>query len=356
MNYLKLSVIPLAFLTSISMAQQQVLSHDMEPSEETVFTIGKDNFLGIMKDKSSYQLKITNSSNEALIQTNLPWKPSHLETFNDIERSLIGSLKKNGFNGDGNLAVLDSKGIVKSFKNVSDYGSLNSSGGFFIISNEVDKPTLSTYSENLKEISSRNFPSELVKRSMVSVSKDGKELVFSSPSPDMSHRKSITKYSGHNFSKETKYEFGGAPLYQAVSFGDNQLAINVGGKLVAFRNGNAVWTYEPKPYFSANLVSTSQDKNYLIIKGDSGEVALISSQGDEIFRVNNKNGSEVSVKGKFALVTSNGLAKKFSLETGKKVQEVNIKDTNKVIGLSQNIIYISDRRNGGVNKAQNKNN
>ncbi|WP_417439898.1 hypothetical protein [Idiomarina abyssalis] len=354
MNYLKLGLISLAFLSSISMADRQVLSHNIEPNEQIMSTMGEDNFLAIKKNNSSYQFKITNSSNDALIQAPLPWQPSHLESFNDIDRSLIGSLKKNGFNGDGNLAVVSPGGIVKSFENVNDFGSLNSSGGFFIISNQAGESTLSTYSENLKKISSRSFSSGLVKRNMVSVSKDGKELVFSSPSPDMSHRKSITKYSGHDFSKEIKYVFGGAPLYQAVSFGDNELAINVSGKLVAFRGQTAVWTYEPKPYFSVNLVATSQDKNYLVIKGDSGEVALINSEGNELFRVDNRNGSEVSVKGKFALVTNNGLAKKFSLETGKKVQEVRINDTSKVIGLSQNNIYVTDKRYGGLNKAQEK--
>ncbi|WP_417660040.1 hypothetical protein [Pseudidiomarina sp.] len=281
MDYLKLSVISLAFFSTVALAQQHVLSH-----------------------------------------ADLPWQPTHVETFNNLNRSLIGSLKKNGFDGDGNFAVLDARGIIKSFKNVIDFGTFNSTGGFFIISDDHGEAIVSSYDQNLTKISSRSFSSNLVKWSIVSVSKDGTELVFSSPSPDMSSRKSLTKYSGHNFSHATNYAFSEAPLYQAISFGDNLLAINVDRNLVAFEGENIAWTYEPNPYISVNSLSASQDKQYLIVKSDVGDVAIIGHSGKEIFRVKNKGGSAVTVKDNVAVITNNGVTKKYSLETGREIEAI----------------------------------
>jgi hypothetical protein len=346
MNYLKLTLIFLAFFMSVAFAQQSILKHDMRHGDESIFTIGKNNFISIKKVENSYRAEIIDSSQNRVAQIELPWSPTHVETFGNIERSLIGSLNKNGFNGDNGLVVLEGSGLIKSFTNVVDYGATNSDGGFFVITDEQDSPILTSFDRDLTKISSRKLSSDMVKRSLISVSKDGQELVISSPSPDISSRESITKYSGYNFSVETKYEFSGTPLFQAVSFGDNSLAINVNGALIAFSDKKVIWTYEPKPYFRVNALSTSQDKQHLIVKGDTGQVALLRSNGVEVFRENNKGGSVVYVNDNVAVVTNQQVARKFSLSTGKKIQESKLNDTDKVVGISHDAIYTSNKRGG----------
>lgn len=339
------------------------LKHEFKEGVIKAQLIKSIGYSSIIKDKNSFKYSVVDNDDNLKFVFILPWKPTHRSVTNGSAKTLIGSLKRNGHNGVGELLIFDENGLVKSFTHVVHFDAVSDDGNFYIIKDKNNKHELTVYDTNLKSIGSKSFTEGFDNHSLLSISPSGDRISLSAASPDMSSRKTAKVYFGSDYEKHLEWHFDGLPIYQVNQLKQGITTLNVNHKLIAFKGPEKVWEFPNHGRrFLVNAVEASQNGKYLFIQDrrDTTNFVVLNFKGKVII-------DSESLKGEFnylkehsrfyfalkndALIIRNNqlnLLDVYSLNTGKRVKKLRLTKEDIV---DSNDEFLLTTQNGQLRKS-----
>lgn len=230
----------------------------------------------------------------SLSTVTLQWPASHIWALPD-NYVLVAALKIAPNPAAPNQAVLIKDGkILKEYQDVRNIHQIAGSNKFALeVQQAADsKDTLLHIIDPMQGVVKSALIPQSSKNRKVSVAPDLSGLVMAPFSTDASSVSELTFYSGDKFDVKQQYSFASQPIYQAVAMTQGLVVINQDRKLVAKLANNTRWQLPDANFsFRVDMLSSVSNPACLLIREDSGRIAVVDRDGTVLFdsaQFNNK--------------------------------------------------------------------
>lgn len=299
MNKFKILALLLIFTANYSTAEIN-LSHEInEDTQIKSFFVDNETIVTLTYEKNKFQLieRSGLAKGATLSRYLIPWKPTHIDKFNDSGTVLIGSLADNShsFTKD-QIQFVNSGQVLKTIDNVFSFSLSREKDHVFIFRNNLDglATNLEIYDQQANLVKSANLKQGLQQiHGQFSFANDLSSYAISSGSPDMGYSLEQKIMSGNEFNSIENVTFNNAPIYQTEIINDDLEYFHIDGAIVKRKKGKVRWKFSPYYYFIQDFQIAPNGKYILVRSSSSDSFTIIDKKGkvvvEHILESNKKN-------------------------------------------------------------------